>query len=89
VLYRGSAGAKKRALTQPLKRPFCTFTQSASRPVILNRVPFGAVATTLPLAEGVDLMFTFGRCKKRISSVRAGTLVSDLGIVGKAAQATF
>jgi hypothetical protein len=27
----------------------------------LNRVPFGAVDTTLPLAEGVDRMFTPGR----------------------------
>jgi hypothetical protein len=88
--YRGSAGAKNCALTQPVKRPFCTFTQSAFRPVTLKRVPFfGAVARTLPLVEGADRMFTPGRCEKRISSVRAGTLVSDLGIVGKAAQATF
>jgi hypothetical protein len=85
VLYRGSAGAKNCALIQPLNGPFCTCT----RRVTLNRVPFGAVDTTLPLDEGVDRMFTPGRCKKRISSVRADTLVSDLGIVGKAGQATF
>jgi hypothetical protein len=70
--HRVSVGAKNWALIQPLNGPFCTCTQSTCRLVTLNGVPFSAIATTLPFNEGVDRMFTLGRCTKRISPLRAG-----------------
>jgi hypothetical protein len=63
--HRVSVGAKNWALIQPLNGPFCTCTQSTCRLVTLNGVPFSAIATTLPFNEGVDRMFTLGRCTKR------------------------
>ena len=63
----GSA-AKNWELIQPFKRPFSTWVQSPSRRVTVNRAPFGAVPTAAPVAAGVDLMFTPGRCKKTTSS---------------------
>jgi hypothetical protein len=87
VLYRRSAGAKNCALTHPLNGPFCTCTQSACRLVTLSRVPFSAIAKTLPFGEGVDRMFTLGGCTKRISSLRARPVLSDP--VGNVAEATF
>src|SRR6202022_1009580 len=50
-----------------LKRSLSTCTQSPSRFVTLNRVPLGAVPRTRPFAEGADLIFTLGRCKKTMS----------------------
>jgi hypothetical protein len=54
-------------LIQPLERPLSSCTQSPSRFVTFKRVPLGAVPRTGPFVEGVDLMFTPGRCKKTIS----------------------
>ena len=87
ALYRRSAGAKYCALTQPLIGPFCTCTQSACRLVTLSRVPFSAIARTLPFGEGEDRIFTLGGCTRRISSLRARPVLSDP--VGNAAAATF
>jgi hypothetical protein len=52
---------------QPLKRSLSTCTQSRSLLVTSKRVPWGAVPRILPVADGADLMFTPGRCRKRIS----------------------
>src|SRR5947209_13369436 len=87
--YRGSVGAKNCALIQPFKRPFSTCTQFPSRFVTSKRVPFGAVPRTLPLVDGVDLMFTPGRCKKRISRLCAGTLWRDSVFLRAAAGDDF
>src|SRR5260370_13758102 len=65
--YRGSLGARNWELIQPFKGPLYTCTQSPSRLAILKRVPLGALAGTLPLAEGVDLTFTLGRCSNTLS----------------------
>ena len=85
--YRGSVGAKNCALIQPFKRPFCTWIQSASRLSTLKRVPFGAVPRPVPLFEGVDLMCTPGRCKKRTPSVLTATVSGGWIIVDEAAEA--
>ena len=87
--YRGSVGAKNCALIQPFKRPFSTCTQFPSRFVTSKRVPFGAVPRTLPLVDGVDLMFTPGRCKKRISRLCAEALWRDSVLLGDAAEVTL
>src|SRR3984893_12362682 len=58
--YWGLLAARNWELIQPFKRPFSTWVQSPSRPVAVNRAPFGAVPTAAPGAAGVDLMFTPG-----------------------------
>jgi hypothetical protein len=65
--YRGSLAARNCDLIQPLKRSLSTCTQSPSRFVTVKRVPLGAVPRTRPFAEGANLMFTPGRCKKTMS----------------------
>jgi hypothetical protein len=65
--YLGSLGARNWELIQPFKRPLSTCTQSPSRVVTSKRVPLAAVPRTGPFADGVDLMFTPGRCKITVS----------------------
>src|SRR6202048_4867563 len=79
--YRGLLAARNWELIQPLKRPFSTWVQSPSRRVTVNRAPFGAVPTAAPVAAGVDLMFTPGRCKKTISGFSWGGTVWGMAAV--------
>src|SRR5687768_2033448 len=56
---------RKLVLIHPLRRPLSTCTHSPSRAMTSTRVPLGAEPTTLPLIEGVDLIFTPEPCKYR------------------------
>jgi hypothetical protein len=77
-------------LIQPFKRPLSTCTQSASLSVTLKRMPLRAVPRTVPLADGVDLMFTPGRCKKTTSGFsHGGTLWRAAGFPVSAAGAPW
>src|SRR6202011_2014263 len=78
--YWGLLAARNWELIQPLKRPFSTWVQSPSRRVAVNRAPFGAVPTAAPVAAGVDLMFTPGRCKKTISWFSHGGTVWGIAV---------
>src|ERR1700730_14003371 len=83
--YRASLGPRNWELIQPFKRSPSTWTQSPSRFVTWNRVPLRAAPTTVPLADGVDLMFTPGRCKKTISALSHGGTVWRAAVLGAAA----
>ena len=78
--YWGLLAARNWELIQPFKRPFSTWVQSPSRRVTVNRAPFGAVPTAAPVAAGVDLMFTPGRCKKTISWFCCGGTVWGIAV---------
>src|SRR5215212_3115974 len=63
----GSVTARKRPLIQPFNAPLSTCTQLLSLFVTSKRVPICGLATTLLVDDAADLMFTPGRCRKRIS----------------------
>src|ERR1700737_2481659 len=84
--YWGLLAAKNWELIQPFKRPFSTWVQSPSRLIAENRAPFGAVPTATPVADGVDLMFTPGRCKKTISCFSHGATVWGIVVCPAAAS---
>jgi hypothetical protein len=77
--YRGLLGARNWELIQPFQLGFSTWTQSPSRLVAVNRVPFGAVPRTGAFPDGADLMFTPGRCKKTRSGFGVTALEAILG----------
>ena len=88
--YRGALGATNCELIQPFKRLLSTWTQSPSRLVTLKRAPLGAVPTTVPVADGADLMFTLGRCRKTVSRFwTAGTVWRAALFPAGAAEATW
>jgi hypothetical protein len=88
--YRGALGATNCELIQPFKRLPSTWTQSPSRLVTLKRAPLGAVPRTVPFADGVDLMFTPGRCRKTVSRFcAAGTVWRAALFPAGAAEATW
>ena len=88
--YRGALGPTNCELIQPFKRLLSTWTQSPSRLVTLKRAPLGAVPTTVPVADGADLMFTLGRCRKTVSRFwTAGTVWRAALFPAGAAEATW